>query len=168
MWDSIRVTKRKINDLYHWFFSRPRSFGKARASGQELWSDGKVRLQIKNKTLLLVEISQGEYFISNDTHWCLSSDLFLRIPLLGWLVSSSMFNNFSPTTLWLWPSLPRIVILFSGSGITRGITGGDSGRRFRKAWLVRELQNIEPEYPELCTPNELLTYAAEPFGCFSK
>ena len=32
--------------------------------------------------------------IAISSYWCLSSDLFLKIPLLRWLESSSMLNNF--------------------------------------------------------------------------
>ena len=101
MSESLTVTERKINHLYHRFSSRARTFGKARALGQELprsRDDVKVPPQSKNETFPLGEISPGEHLISSDTYWCLSSDLFLRIPRLGWLVSSSMFDNFPLTT----------------------------------------------------------------------
>lgn len=103
MRESKKLTKTKRNDLYNQFCSKLRSFGIARALGQELSQE--ISLQRKNRILTLKKISRIKNIISKDTHWCLSSDLFLRIPLLGWWDSSSMFNNFPlTTTLSLWPS----------------------------------------------------------------
>ena len=61
------------------------------------------------------KILQGKIVIATDTYWCLSSDLCLKIPFLGWLDSSSMFNNFSLT------SCVTLTQSFTADGLKFGI-----------------------------------------------
>lgn len=93
---------------------------------------GKFVHKAKTKRSLWEKYHEMKYLISSDTYWCLSSDLFLRIPRLGWLVSSSMFNNF-PTNNFV-----TLTQFAAGNNLILGI--GDNPRECgsRKILAVKE------------------------------